>query len=289
VNQSHRLFRRFAVAAVVVAGAIPLTDCGKDSSGPGATSIANFVSNVSVQGTALTGLLKQGSAPAAGSGPSVTPVGPSIVINGGSAQVELTGSASFTTVILAVEGQPGYYEITLPSSQTVVDLILTLAQAIPSASFNLRYSVGASSSALGAYAASPTTVTQVASGDVQVSVSWDVNSDVDLHVVEPSGEEIWYGDRTSATGGVLNLDSNAGCSLVNAVRNENITWPTSAPPTGTYTVRVDYWSACTLVQTNYVVTVQVKGQSPQVFTGTFTGPGDQGVAGSGTLITTFTK
>jgi uncharacterized protein YfaP (DUF2135 family) len=133
-------------------------------------------------------------------------------------------------------------------------------------------------------------VTQVGSGDVQVSVSWDVNSDVDLHLVEPgaSGEEIYYGNVTSATGGVLNLDSNANC-VIDGVRNENISYPTTTPPAGQYTVRVDYYKECGQTQTNYVVTVQVKGQSPRVFTGTFTGAGDLGGAGSGTLITTFTK
>src|SRR5207237_4273195 len=44
-------------------------------------------------------------------------------------------------------------------------------------------------------------------GDVQVSVSWDAPSDVDLHVVDPSGEEIFYGNPASASGGQLDVVS----------------------------------------------------------------------------------
>jgi hypothetical protein len=83
---------------------------------------------------------------------------------------------------------------------------------------------------------------------------------------------------------VLDLDSNAACS--SGPRNENITYGTS-PPRGTYTVRVNYWSACGAASTQYVVTVRVAGQTPRTFNGTFTGGGNFGAAGAGTVVTTF--
>jgi hypothetical protein len=110
---------------------------------------------------------------------------------------------------------------------------------------------------------------------------------VDLHVVDPSGEEIYYGSPTSASGGQLDLDSNAECQS-DGPRNENITWPSGASPSGTYRVLVDYWDSCGAPSTDYGVTVNVRGQAPQTFTGTFTGEGDQGGAGAGLAITTFT-
>ncbi|HEU5154768.1 MAG TPA: hypothetical protein VFU03_08565, partial [Gemmatimonadales bacterium] len=68
-----------------------------------------------------------------------------------------------------------------------------------------------------------------------------------------------------------------------------IVWPLSHGPHGTYTVRLDYWSACNITAgTDYVVTVATKGGGAQVFTGQFTGSGTRGGAGSGTQITTFT-
>jgi uncharacterized protein YfaP (DUF2135 family) len=121
-----------------------------------------------------------------------------------------------------------------------------------------------------------------------VSVSWNSAADVDLHVVEPGGEEIYYGSTLSGTGGELDLDSNAACGS-DGPRNENITWAEGTAPVGEYIVRVDYWDSCEATQTDYVVTVHVQGQTPQVFTGTFTGGGDSGGAGSGVEITRFTK
>jgi hypothetical protein len=127
----------------------------------------------------------------------------------------------------------------------------------------------------------------VGTGDVQVTLSWDVDSDVDLHVVDPSGEEIYYANRNAASGGALDLDSNAGCRI-DGVRNENITWPVGRAPVGRYTVRVDYWDACGVAKTNYTVRVNAGG-TPQIVTGSFTGPGDQGGAGSGRTVATFER
>ena len=72
------------------------------------------------------------------------------------------------------------------------------------------------------------------------------------------------------------------------MRNENITWPEGQAHAGTYPVRDDYWDNCEATETNYVVTVRVKGREPQTFNGTFTGEGDQGGLGAGETITTFT-
>jgi hypothetical protein len=121
-------------------------------------------------------------------------------------------------------------------------------------------------------------------GDVQVSVSWDAPTDVDLHVVDPRGEEIYYGNSVSSSGGQLDVDSNPACSI-DGRQIENIRW-NGAAPGGTYVVRVDYWDSCGLPATNYTVTVK-NGPSTQVFRGGFTGPGDHGGRGAGVLITSF--
>jgi hypothetical protein len=119
---------------------------------------------------------------------------------------------------------------------------------------------------------------------VQVSISWDADSDVDLHVVDPNDNEVYWRDDEVASGGKLDLDSNADCELDHK-RNENITWESA--PSGTYTVRVDYYRACDIPKTNYVVTIQVVGQPTKTFHGTFTGEGDQGDEGAGKQIATF--
>jgi len=47
--------------------------------------------------------------------------------------------------------------------------------------------------------------------DVLVTITWNTdNSDVDLHVVEPTGEECWYSNRNTRIGGQLTQDVTQG-------------------------------------------------------------------------------
>ena len=51
----------------------------------------------------------------------------------------------------------------------------------------------------------------VGQADIVVSIMWNTdNTDVDLHVVEPSGEECYYGHRDTASGGSLTTDVTTG-------------------------------------------------------------------------------
>jgi hypothetical protein len=181
----------------------------------------------------------------------------------------------------------GYYELGLPATVSDSSVLLEFAQTIPLRQLELLFAVADPSGRVGPYSRLSTTVASVGTGDVQVTLSWDADSDVDLHVVDPAGEEVFYGHRQSASGGELDLDSNAGCSI-DGVRNENITWPVGRAPRGSYTVRVDYWNNCGVAQTNYTVRVN-NGGSVQVFSGSFTGSGDQGGVGSGRQITVFER
>jgi hypothetical protein len=275
--RSRVVLTALALAATIAGG----LSCGGDS-GPSRVTIADYVGSIAA-GT-VAAVRHSGSPPAGGAGPTVNVTASGTVIPGGSSQVSLIGSAPFTDVYAAVDGVDGYYQLTLPAPVSNQDVVLTMGQRIPAQTFNLSYGLGASGT-VGGYQAVPVTVVSVGTGEVQVSVSWNAESDVDLHVVEPGGEEIYFANSTSATGGTLDLDSNAACSI-DGVKNENITWANA--PSGTYTVRVDYWDSCGVPQSDYVVTVQRKGHPPQTFTGSFTGTGDQGGAGSGTQITTFT-
>jgi hypothetical protein len=278
-----RVARRFVSLAAVAA---LMGGCKGDTTAP-AGSITAVLSSVRLEdGTA--GTLVRGAAPSPAGGPAVTLSAPAAAINGGSSAVGLTSGADFQVVVVTVSGQPDYYQLTLPAAATSADLVFTMAQNISLGTFQLAFAVGGSAGSLGEYATQSLSLVSVGTGDVQVSISWNSEADVDLHVVEPGGEEIYYAHDVSGTGGELDLDSNAGCGS-DGPRNENITWATGTAPSGQYTVRVDYWSNCGATQTDWVVTVQVKGQQPQVFTGSFTGDGDAGGAGSGVEVTQFTK
>lgn len=234
----------------------------------------------------LHATLTAGQAPNSGGlAGTLTLNSPLAVINGGSAQVQVTSGTAFQTVVVYVSGRPDYFVLNLPSAVTSATLLITLSTSL-NGSFQWVWGVGPNAGGAANYTAAAVTFVPVLSGPVQVSVAWDSPADVDLHVVEPGSEEIYYGNSGSAAGGVLDLDSNAACGS-DGPRNENITYPSLTPPSGTYTVRVDYWDACGAAATNYVVTMRVEGHAIQVFQGQFTGTGDGGGAGSGVTIGTF--
>lgn len=249
-------------------------------------SVTNVIADVVLASDPnLHGTLTGGQAPNSG-GPAgtLTVNSPLAVINGGSAQVQVTSGTAFQTVVIFVAGRPDYYVLNLPSAVTSATMLVTLSTSL-NGSFQWVWGVGANAGSAGNYTGAAVTYVPVLSGPVQVSVSWDSPADVDLHVVEPGTEEIYYGNTASAAGGVLDLDSNAACGS-DGPRNENITYPSATPPSGAYVVRLDYWDNCGAAATNYVVTIRVAGHAVQAFQGQFTGTGDGGGAGSGVTIGT---
>jgi hypothetical protein len=79
--------------------------------------------------------------------------------------------------------------------------------------------------------------TDVGTGDVQVTLEWTSDSDLDLHVIEPDGTETDYTNPgPSSTGGQLDVDSNIECQNDGGV--ENIFWPVGDAPSGSYHINV---------------------------------------------------
>lgn len=114
---------------------------------------------------------------------------------------------------------------------------------------------------------------QLGTGDVQVTLRWDTQADIDLHVTDPMNEEIYFAHRTANSGGQLDVDANAGCS--NDPRVENIFWPTGGSPSGTYQIEVDYYNECGAGATNYEVIVRVDGRVVDTQTGTLYSSSDR--------------
>lgn len=108
--------------------------------------------------------------------------------------------------------------------------------------------------------------------ELDFEVNWNVPTDIDLHVIEPSGEEIYFGNRESASGGELKSDDTSGTGP------ENIFWDTNAP-TGQYQIFVVNFSGSVAV--NFTVQVKITGGVVQTFTGSL-------AASSGERSNTFT-
>jgi hypothetical protein len=103
-----------------------------------------------------------------------------------------------------------------------------------------------------------------------VTLTWDTESDLDLHVVDPLENEIYHaaptsldgftpGAETSKSYGLLEADSNANC-VIDGLRREQVTWSPSAP-SGSYLVRVDAKSLCKEAIAHFSVEVSTLGRT----------------------------
>ena len=298
------LWRLIPMCVSVVAACLLVGCDNNDSPGPATapTPVQGLdIDDIATSASAddIQGVRRTGSPPSPAGGPRITAAGNARIVNGGTLSVAVTSEAPISGVVMFIGGLTagivsespggleGYYDIRFPSPRTSATVLLTFPQEIPVTQFDMQFAGVNASGAVGPYVGLTATVTEVGTGDVQVTLSWDADSDTDLHVVAPGGDEIYYARRQSPSGGELDLDSNAGCNI-DGIRNENITWPVNSAPRGQYTVRVDYWSSCGVARTNYTVRVNNSG-NVQIVTGFFTDSGDRGGLGSGRTVATFER
>lgn len=97
-------------------------------------------------------------------------------------------------------------------------------------------------------------------GELRVSLSWYNYDDLDIHVIEPNGNKIYYSSKSSRTSGFLDVDMNAGGSNTrNAV--ENIIWTNKDKMLeGEYQVRVNNFSQRESNDGGYVVQIECNGE-----------------------------
>lgn len=122
----------------------------------------------------------------------------------------------------------------------------------------LQQAINANEEAKRLYIQSTEGILENGYGDIQITLTWDKICDVDLHVTDPNGEEIYYSHQRSASGGWLDVDNTHGYGP------ENVFWNRGEAPAGEYQVNVNYYSGDP--RTNYIVTVII-GSSVQVFRG----------------------
>jgi len=69
---------------------------------------------------------------------------------------------------------------------------------------------------------------------LRILLAWDSpNTDLDLHVVSPDGEHVWYGNRVAKNGGAQDVDVTTGYGPE--------IYSSPEPPRGTYLVYVNYF------------------------------------------------
>ena len=229
--------------------------------------------------------------PEASGGPAVEVTGNHVYVAGGSLFLDVEPGPGTDKLLLSIRGVDfvdfGYYEIDLPAGASSHRLVGRVRFELPRGIPRVCLDVSAvdAGGAVGPPTCHVVENVPVGSGDVQVTVSWDSDADLDLHVADPNGHEVYPGNRIVESGGVLDLRAGELCSASD-IRNEHVAWSRGSPPPGRYEVRVTYDASCDAPETNYVVSVYNHGQTT-TFSGTFTGPGEYSNRGTGTVITRF--
>ncbi|HLV13580.1 MAG TPA: hypothetical protein VKY41_00235 [Xanthomarina sp.] len=183
------------------------------------------------------------------------------VIPGGTAYATILTTTPAQKLFISAVDKSGYFEL-VPQDNSDLNqsFILKINQLNHQEKFTVRLAYLDANNRVSRAIYADLLVISVGTGALQVSLSFDNDKDVDLHLIEPNGDHIYYNNETSTNGGFLDLDSNPACEI-DGVNNENIYYPDDATiEVGTYYVYVDMYENCNpSVATNFVVSVILNG------------------------------
>jgi hypothetical protein len=253
--------------------ALAVGGCGSRSSDPG------FDADLQITG----GSFVRGAPPAPTDGPAVQALQFSDShVSAGEGERPLLGvlDATATSVLLSLDGDRGYWIAVagVPSADDPTlprfDVRAAFSRLIAGGTRTLRAQAVDGHGHVGAPREQQIDVSaaSVPSGPMVISLVWNNNADLDLHVVDPDGVEIFsrhpsgyrpppppaLPDPTAAENApLLDLDSNAQC-VIDGHDQENVVWKL-APASGHYIVRVDAASLCGLPYSDWRVDRYVDG------------------------------
>lgn len=217
----------------------------------------------------------------------VSLTGPVAVTNGGSAvlRVQLSEPLAAPMFLVSLVGDTGYHDLTGvdPDGDGIYEISVHVSGEADQVSLLLRVALTDGMGRVGEYEQLEVELVHSGEGDVKITLSFDRVHDLDLHVIEPNGEEISYQNNASRTGGELDLDSGERC-MPSAANSENIFWPPGGAPSGEYRVSVHNYEHCTPGEIPFTVRVAHDG-SIAIHHGSFA----DGTAGEVFEVATFTR
>jgi len=201
----------------------------------------------------------------------VSLTGPEAVTNGGTAILHVTLSPPIPEprFVVGLAGDTGFHTVTGtdPDGDGVFDIAVQVAAEATQASLSFSVALIDGQGNVGPYSLLEVAVLMSGTGDVKVTLSFDRLHDLDLHVVEPNGDEIYYEHSATESGGRLDLDSGSNCAPSSA-NAENVFWPPGQAPAGDYRVFVQNYQQCTPGDITFTVRIAYDGVV-NTYTGTF--------------------
>ncbi|MGF1513162.1 MAG: hypothetical protein ACFB5Z_05635 [Elainellaceae cyanobacterium] len=82
-------------------------------------------------------------------------------------------------------------------------------------------------------------------GDIQATLRWQSTDDLDLVVIDPSGNQVSFLNPSVPSGGQLDVDANANCEGLTQTPVENVFWLPGEAPQGDYRVVIGLFARCT--------------------------------------------
>ena len=179
------------------------------------TILENVVAAVAVE--AGTGRLVYETVPDPSGGSAISISGSGTIVTGGSFFLDVVpgSGAPIDTLLISIEHEAaGYYEIDLPGKAASYRLVgavpYDLDQTRAASSIGLCVTAVHAIDRVGETQCHRVYIATVVTEDVQVTLSWDANSDVDLQVVDPNGNEVGRSPVQGEQGPVA--DSNEDCA-----------------------------------------------------------------------------
>lgn len=294
-------FNSFMFAVACVLAFTACSSSSDDDDSPAGSPQANFENNFFAIPSAI---YQAGAMPNSTSNDVIS----GIEINdqaltSGSNFITVTSADAYDRFYIGVDGESGYYEVVptdmMANSTRAGGLYSYIIYLNYGANYNRNITMvvkgrKTSGAVTQAYRKAIRYVQTRISGDLTVNLTFNNEKDVDLRLTTPSGEEIYYGNKTlsvrdevgdSIVRFGLDHDSNANCNI-DGLKNENIVIPEIAVEPGEYTVRVDMYKNCDkLVSTSWQLVVRYKGQLVQNLLPQRT-PGENAMASSPTNLAT---
>ncbi|MGC4234228.1 MAG: choice-of-anchor D domain-containing protein [Niabella sp.] len=235
-------------------------------SGEGKVNVADYETYkknyFEVDNSSYVRSLLPASSPSSSTSPQISDVqGNSYVLTGGSNIINFRSSNTVVYVLIGIDGVDGYYRINESAltrvSANYYTFNLAISQTLILQSIKFKIAYVDTRLQISNYFILPASEIPAGTGLLQINCTWLKHNDVDLHVIEPNGEEIFFGNNRSSNGGELDVDSNPNCAL-DYKENENVNYSTGAlVQAGRYIVKANLYSACNVTE-NTDVTLRAR-------------------------------
>lgn len=265
--KKSNFLRGFSYASLVLA-ALTFASCSDDDKGPDSKSELED-KYFSIENATYT----ESAMPEATSASTID--GLTInnqALSGGMNLITIISQETYRKFFLGVEGIEGHYIYTPQTSDEMSGYHFYTIPVMYSTNYNKDITMAVSAETaegkITKTTKAPITFVESKTGALDIKLVFSNAKDIDLHLIMPSGREIYYGNRggsVTLTDGSeisygLDHDSNASCYIDN-LNNENIYIPAELIENGTYTVKVNMYSNCdSSIPTSWSIVARYKGE-----------------------------